>query len=69
LGPFPSFPGWQSRTAVEHVVMGIYTYYYQAALMAQEFLEPIRYDLVMGIDDDDLYSTDELLDGGKPAGT
>jgi hypothetical protein len=49
--------------------MGIYMYYYQAALMAQEFLEPIRYDLVMGIDDDDLYSTDEQLDGGKPAGT
>jgi hypothetical protein len=49
-------------------MVGINTYYYQATLMAQEFLEPIRYDLVMGIDDHDLYSTDEQLDRGKPAG-
>ena len=49
--------------------MGIYSYYYQAALLAQEFLEPIRYDIVMGIDDDDLDSTDEQLDWGKPART
>jgi hypothetical protein len=50
-------------------MVGIYAYYYQAALMAQEFLEPIRDDLVMGIDNDDLYSTNEQFDGGKPAGT
>jgi len=48
---------------VEHVVMGIYAYYYQIAPMAQEFPEPIRYDMVMGIDDDDdLYSTNGQLD-------
>jgi hypothetical protein len=50
-------------------MVGIYAYYYQATLMAQEFPEPIGDDIVMGIYDDDLYSTDEQLDGGKPAGT
>jgi hypothetical protein len=66
---FSFLPGRQSRTIVEHVMVGIYAYYYQATLMAQEFPEPIGDDIVMGIYDDDLYSTDEQLDGGKPAGT
>jgi hypothetical protein len=51
---------------MEHIMMGIYAYYYQAAPMAQEFPEPIRYDMVMGIDDDDLYSTDGQLDRERP---
>ena len=46
--------------------MGIYAYYYQIAPMAQEFPEPIRYDMVMGIDDDDIYSTDGQLDRERP---
>jgi hypothetical protein len=48
--------------------MGIYAHHYQSALMLQEFIEPIGNDLVVGIDDDGLYSTDVQLDGGKPAG-
>jgi hypothetical protein len=51
---------------MEHVVMGIYAYYYQIAPMAQEFPEPIRYDMVMGIDDDDLDPTDGQLDRERP---
>jgi hypothetical protein len=47
---------------MEHVVMGIYAYYYQVALMLQEFTEPIRYDMVMGIDDDNLCFADGQLD-------
>ena len=47
--------------------MGVYSYYYQAVLLAQEFLEPIGYDIVMGIDDDDFCSTNEQLDWGKAA--
>jgi hypothetical protein len=54
---------------MEHVVMGIYAYYYQVAPMAQEFPEPIRYDMVMGIDDDDLFSTDRQLDWESPMET
>jgi hypothetical protein len=51
---------------MEHVVMGIYAYYYQVASMAQEFPEPIWYDLVVGIDDEDLYSSDRQLDRQRP---
>jgi hypothetical protein len=43
---------------MEHIMMGIYAYYDQVAPVAQEFPEPIGYDMVMGIDDDDLYSTE-----------
>jgi len=54
---------------MKHVMMGIYSYYYQLAPMAQEFPEPIRYDMVMGIDDDDLFSTDRQLDWESPMET
>jgi hypothetical protein len=54
---------------MEHVMMGIYAYYYQVAPMAQEFPEPIRYDMVMGIDDYDLFSTDRQLDWESPMET
>ena len=63
-----SFPGGQCRTAVEHVVVGIYSHHYKPALLAQEFLEPVWKNLVMGIDDKRLYPADGKLDWGKPAG-
>jgi hypothetical protein len=54
---------------MEHVMMGIYAYYYQVAPMAQEFPKPIGYDMVMGIDDDDFYSTDRQLNRVRPGET
>ena len=54
---------------MEHVVMGIYAYYYEVAPVTQEFPEPIRYDMVMRIDDDDLYSTNRQLDWERPKET
>ena len=61
-------PGRVSWTAVEHVVVGIYSHHYQAALLAQKFPEPVGEDLVMGIDDNRLYPANGKLDWGKPAG-
>jgi hypothetical protein len=54
-----SLSGWKSRATMEHVVMIINSHHYQPLLTAKVFPEPVRDDIVMGINNDRSDSPDE----------